>query len=166
MAANRKVWTPGDVVTVPLSSGGYAYGRVLDKLMAFYDLRTSDIVPAEQVMDSAVLFVTSVHTAAVTGGRWRIIGHSPLEDAFRGETKFFRPDPSARGFRIYVSKPTPRNAYEEYPAQAADCVGLEPLLAWDAHLMEERLEDHCAGRPNIHLQHEMGRLLRELPRNA
>jgi Immunity protein 26 len=166
MASSRKARYPGDVVVVPLPQGGYAYSRVLDKLMAFYDLKTPEIASLEKVIASPVLFVTAVHTAAVTGGRRKVIGHRPLEPEFKEDTKFFRRDPSGHGFLIYVSKPAPSNAYEEYAAPAEDCVGLEPLLSWDAPLMEERLEDHFAGRPNIHFRHETGLLMKALPRQA
>jgi hypothetical protein len=84
----------------------------------------------------------------------------------REETKFFRRDPSGDGFLIHVSKPTPMNAYEEYAAPAEDGVGLEPLLSQDAPLMKERLEDHFAGRPNIHFRHETGLLMKTLPRQT
>jgi hypothetical protein len=99
------------------------------------------------------LFINRVEAFAVTSGRWKVIGHEPLEPELRKDTKFFRPSGGGK-FLIYVSKPTPAKAHDEYEATAEECIGLEPLFSWDANLFEERLEDHFAGRTNIHIEHQ------------
>jgi hypothetical protein len=146
-------------VAIPLPSGGYGYGRVLDKLVAFYNLKTSDVADINDVSRQTVIFTASVHISALSGGRWPAIGSRPLELEFHNPTKFFRKNPSGPGFLIYVSKPTPRNAYEEYKANAGDCIGLEPLLVWDPDQISERLEDHFLGRKNRYLSHYIGQLV-------
>jgi hypothetical protein len=156
----------GDVVAIPMNGSSYAYGRVMDTLMAFYDLKTTEIVNVDTVIGHQRLFITSVAFAAVTSGRWKVIGNRPLEPELRGDTKFFRPNPSGQGFLIYVSKAQPKDAYEEYEATAEECLGLEPLFSWDAHLLEERLEDHFAGRPNVHVEHQKKLIRRDLPQHA
>ena len=142
---------PGAVFAVPLPTGGYGYGRVLDKLMAFYDVRTCKISSVEDIIKCSVLFTTAVHISALTSGNWLLIGYAPLESKFRSIVRFFRKNPSGPGFMIYESVPTPANAYNEFAASAKDCRGLEPLLVWDADQIGERLEDHFSGRKNIHL---------------
>jgi hypothetical protein len=150
---------PGDFVALPLPSGGYAYGRVLDKLMAFYDLRTDELADLDQIAKSSVLFITAVHMPAISSDRWPIIGNRPLGLELREETKFFRKNPSGQGFLIYVSKPKSPNAYEEYAAPAEECRGLEPLLVWEPDQIEQRIDDHLQKRENPHLSHYLQQLV-------
>jgi hypothetical protein len=99
---NRFRRTAGDIVALPLPSGGYGYGRVLSKLMAFYNLRTDNLVDINDIVISGTLFVTAVHMAAVSSNRWAIIGNRPLEQELVQDTKFFRENPTGEGFLIYV----------------------------------------------------------------
>src|SRR6185295_10350613 len=111
---------PGEFLALSLPSGGYGYGRVLHKLMAFYDLRTDELVDMDRVAASNILFVTGVHVTAISNRGWQSIGVRPLEDEFQQDRKFFRKNPSGHGFLIYISKPTPPNAYEEIRASAEE----------------------------------------------
>ena len=143
---------PGEIVAIPLPSGGYGYGRVLDKLLAVYDKKTDELGGEDDILESPLLFITAVHVSAFSAGRWPIIGSRPLELEFREPMKFFRKNPSGPGFLIYVSKPTPANAYEEYEATAEDCRGLEPLLVWNPDQIEQRIDDYFSGRENVHMK--------------
>jgi hypothetical protein len=125
--AKRFSYKTGDFVAVPLPSGGYAYGRVLNKLMAFYDLKTVELANLDQIANSAMLFVTAIHMPAISRERWARIGNRPLEHELTQDTKFFRRNPTSEGFLIYVSKPEPSGAYHEYEASPEECRGLEPL---------------------------------------
>lgn len=151
---NRRVRSrPGDFVALPLPSGGFGYGRVLEKLTAFYNYKSDTISDVGTVAQSKVALITAVHRSAFSSDRWTIIGFKPLEREFNEPREFFRKDPSGDGFLIYVSKPTPPSVYEEHKASAQECIGLEPLLVWDADQIEQRLEDQVLGRLNKHLAH-------------
>ena len=70
---------PGDFVAIPLPSGGYGYGRVLNKLVAFYDLKTNEVTDINEVAKHGVIFKTAVHVSAFSGGCWPVIGFRTLE---------------------------------------------------------------------------------------
>jgi len=158
MTSKRIRTRPGDFVALPLTSGGYGYGRVLNKLMAFYDLRSHELAVLDQIAKSKVLFVTAVHMPAISSERWHIVGNRPLEPELLEDTKFFRKNPSGRGFLIYVTKPKPADAYEEYAASLDECRGLEPLLVWDPDQIEQRVDDHFHKRENPHLSYYLQQL--------
>jgi Immunity protein 26 len=149
----------GDFVAVPLPSGGYGYGRVLNKLMAFYDLKTNEVTDINEVSKHGVIFKTAVHVSAFSGGSWPVIGSRPLELEFLEPTKFFRKDPAGAEFLIYVSKPTPPHSYEEYCATAEECIGLEPLLVWEPNQISQRLEDYFLGQRNEHSSFYLNQVL-------
>lgn len=143
---------PGSFVAIPISDVLYGYARILDKLMAFYSLNSEKIEDVDSVINSPIAFIAPVQFSAVKDGRWPIIGHRPLEERFTKDVKFFRVNPSGNGFLIYVSKPKPPHAYEEYEADVSDCVGLDPLIAWDPNSIEDRLRDYVNGRENQNVE--------------
>src|SRR5580704_14755252 len=109
MAARRR---PGDFVAVPLPSGGFGYARVLDKLFAFYDVRSDGVIAVADLEAAPILFIVGVHISALT--QWRVIGHRTLEPPLKEDIKFFRRDILTGDYLIYVSKAQPKNAYAEY----------------------------------------------------
>lgn len=149
---------PGDFVALPLPSGGYGYGRILEKLVAFYNLKSDEVASVETITASDVSFTTAVHVSAPSKGRWLIVGARPLELQFREPKKFFRKNPSGGGFLIYTSNPTPRSSYEEREASAEECSGLEPLLVWDHDQISQRLEDHLLGNKNRYVSYYLKQL--------
>lgn len=151
----RKKMRPGDFVALPLPSGGYAYGRVMNKLMAFYDLRTDTPANIEDVAKSEILFITAVHMSAIRHTNWQTLGNHPLEAHLQRDVRFFRKDPTGKGFLIYVSKAAPPNAYDEYKASANECRGLEPLLVWEPAQIEQRIDDSFEKKENVYLSHFM-----------
>ena len=158
MTGRRTRYRAGDFVGFPLPSGGWGYGRVLPKLMAFYGLRTTHLASVDDVCGSSILFRVAVRVPAISQDRWPIIGHRPLELELQDDVKFFRRNPSGAGFLVYVSRTQPRNAYQEREASVEECMGLEPLLVWEPAQMEQRVDDHFQHRENVHLTHYMGEL--------
>ncbi len=72
----------GDFVQINLDGGFHSYARVLGEAQfAFYDSRTTNDWLVDRISASAILFSVAVMNHAVTRGRWKIVGHIPLEEA-------------------------------------------------------------------------------------
>lgn len=83
----RKRIKIGDIVAIPLPSGGYGYAQYifLDKkkgpLIQVYDLITEQIADLPEIAEAEPLFgpvITGI-SAAVRNGRWEILGNTNVE---------------------------------------------------------------------------------------
>lgn len=154
---------PGVLVAIPLPSGGYGFGRILDKLMAFYAIKSDCILEMSEITRHPVIFITAVRAQALKLKRWQVIGYAPLEPEFKKDVKFFRPNLSpGKPFLIYVSKAEPHNAYEDYEANPEECVGMEPMGVWEATGIEERLDEFFSGKANAFVERCLDNLRRHL----
>jgi len=132
---------PGDIVEIPLPSGGHAYGRVLsDPLMAFYALRSDEGLPAETVLALPVAFRSWVMHSAIGSGRWPVVARAPLEPTELESPRFFKQESISKRLSLY-------RRGEERPATYEECLPLERAAAWSAEHVEARLEDHLADHP-------------------
>ncbi len=139
----RPYRTPGNVVLIPLSDGKYTYGRVINApLMAFYDLRSAEILPVEEVVKSRVLFKIWVMNSAISKHHWRVLGNLPLENELIAVAEFYKWDMISKKFSVYEGDG------QERPATLEECTNLECAAVWSAEHVESRLEDHFAGREN------------------
>lgn len=144
MTARHKTAEPevGSILEIPLSNGRTAYGRVLtNPLMAFYDIQSETPLSPTEILKSPVAFMIWVMNSAVASGRWRVVGHAPLEQALETSPWFFKQDAISRALSLY------REGVER-PATIEECLGLERAAVWSAEHVESRLEDHFAGQPN------------------
>jgi hypothetical protein len=133
---------PGDIVEIPFSDGRFGYGRVLsDPLMGFYEIHSSEPIPADRIVQSKILFKIWVMNSAVTSGRWKIIGRSPIESDLQGSPWFFKQDIISKDLTLYREG-------QEKPGSVEQCKGLERAAVWSAEHVESRLEDEIDGRPN------------------
>jgi len=83
---------------------------------------------------------------AVTRGRWKIVGHIPLEEALVVPRPHFIQDAlKPESFSIYE-----RGAIR--PATKEECIGLEREAVWDPTHAEDRVRDHYLGRKNKWLE--------------
>ena len=140
---SRKV---GDVFSVPLTDGRYAFGRVLeDPLMAFYDFKADEQVAAEQIISYPVAFRVWVTRDAITSGRWEVLGNFPLEPHMLEEVWFSKQDIISKQLSLYKGG----HDWEEIPATFDQCKDLELAQVWGSSHLEDRLNDHFAGRKNI-----------------
>lgn len=140
----RQQRTIGAIVKVPLEDGFHTYARTLsDAAFAFYDSRTKeDITDLNEIISRPVLFIIGVYNSAVTKGRWLKLGKVPLESKFDTlPLQFIQDALDPTRFKIYDNGII-RNATRE------ECVGLERTAVWEAEHVEERLNDHYAGRTN------------------
>ncbi len=143
-AKKRQRRRQGDLVEIDLGDGTLAFGRVLNEpLVAFYDLRVrSGETPALQdILTRPVLWRIWVMNRPITSGRWRVLGHSPLEESLKSEPTFFKQDRISGEVTLYRSQ-------TEYPASVEECEVLERAAVWDPEHAEDRLRDHFDGRPN------------------
>lgn len=80
----------GDLIAIPLESG-YAYGRVLRMpLVAFYDLKSKNLLPPEKVLPAPIAFRILVMNRPIVDGSWPVLGNFDLEARFMVETHFLR----------------------------------------------------------------------------
>ncbi len=132
----------GDVLEIPLPEGQIAYGRVLKSpLVAFYAVRTKVPLTIEQALASPVAFKVWAILSAVKSGRWRIVGHAPLEDALKTTPTFYKVDSITKALGLY-------HAGKTEPATVEQCADLECAAVWSAQHLEDRLADFFADRPN------------------
>ena len=132
----------GDIVEVPLSDGQSAYGRVLKSpLVAFYAIQAKAPLPVDQIVAAPVAFKVYVVHSAVKSGRWKIVGHAPLEDVLQKSPSFYKVDSITKQLSLYHHGQT-------VPATVEQCEGLECAAVWSAEHVESRLTDFFAGRPN------------------
>jgi hypothetical protein len=133
----------GNVVAIPLGDGTFSFGRILNSpLVAFYDLRRSEIPELEEILRSPIAFSVWVMKYAVTDGDWPVIGNAPLEEELLEEPLFFKKDIISGVLSIYQDND------DFIPATKEQCKVLERAAVWDRCHIVDRLNDHFAGRPN------------------
>ena len=137
----------GDIVQIDLGDGFHSYARVLEEAMfAFYDSRTANDLPVDQIISCRILFSIAVMNHAVMRGRWKIVGHIPLEEALVvSRPRFIQDALKPESFSIYE-----RGAIR--PATREECIGLECAAVWDPTHAEDRIRDHYLGRKNKWLE--------------
>jgi hypothetical protein len=144
----------GNFLAISLGEASYGFGRELRQGIAFYDWSASRILPLEEIRGRPVAFIISVHDAAITSGRWRIIGTEPLEPELQKPVKYFREDPITGQLDLYSDG-------HFFAPSDEDLTKLERLRIWDGPSVEERLRNHFLGRPDPHT--ERSRLRRRSP---
>ena len=139
-------WAKGGVFKIPLDDGMYGYGIMLESpVCGFFDFKTSeDISDLSCLMQYEIMFKICVMKHAITQGRWLKVGKFPLMDSSTYEIPYFVnvDHMSGKIYRHHIS------GKEEISTKEA-CLGLECAAVWEPEHVEERLNDHFAGRPNI-----------------
>lgn len=70
----------GDVVSVPLPVGGFAYLWVLrDSTFAVFQLHSTTPLAMSEIAAASVAFYKSGTDEAIKSGEWPIVGHHPFE---------------------------------------------------------------------------------------
>ena len=146
--SKRQRLQPGAVVKIPLGDC-HAYGRLLiNPYVAVYDSATrEDISELESIVAKPVLFTVAVYNHSVTKSRWPIVGKLPFDEETAELPLWFMQDAFA---------PTRCSLIDARgnvtPATIEQCIGLERCAVWEPEHVEERIRDHYAGRPNLHLE--------------
>jgi hypothetical protein len=145
----RRTFEPGAILRIDVDARRHAYARMLSDhpYYAIYDAITDvELAPAE-VVTRPVLFVLAVNDRAYRGACWRNAGFVSLAEAPVPIPEFFRQD-LLDPARCHIVDHTGNSR----PATPAQCVGLEADAVWDPEHAAERLRDHDAHRPNVHLE--------------
>lgn len=149
----------GSFVAIPLN-GEFGFGRVArEGRLACYDLKSSSILPVDQIIQVPVLFLVGVHFDAYVSDGWRFIGKAPLEPFLEQPVKFFRQDFFTGAIDIYVEG-------KSQPYAGEDLTKMERLSSWDANHVEDRLRNHFAGRPDPGTERGKVKPLSEFPPRA
>jgi len=122
--------------------GGFAYGRVVrDGCLACYDLRSTTLLPVDEIERAPVLFIVPMKKDYYLTAGWQVLGRKPLESPLDQPVRFFREDPITGEVDIYVEG-------EFVPYAGEDLTRMQRLAVWhDKHLIS-RLEHHFFGKPD------------------
>lgn len=132
----------GEFIALPVGDG-FAFARsVAPANFAFYDLHAAETPALEQIKRSKLLFVLCCSTDSLMRGRWKVIGHEPLEQELAVPDKKFRHPWGSQYVDIYTEG-------EFRPYAGEDLSKLEPCAVWDDPAqVEERLRRHFNGEPD------------------
>lgn len=143
----RQQRTIGAILEIPLENGFKTYARILDTFIAFYDIYTEEKPEIEEIIDSEVLFITTVYDYVITKGYWLKIGKGlPLEKNLLTIPPFYTQDfLNQSRYHIYDNNGKRLATKEE-------CLGLESFTVWEHAIMEKRLNDHFTDQPNEYVE--------------
>lgn len=143
MDKKRQQWRQGDIVKIPLDNNEWGFGRVLESpLMAFYDYKSIDIPPLEEIVSKPIAFKTWVMKYAITKGDFSVIGYIPLSPELLEPPLFFMQDP------LNGKLSTTYDGGERWAATRSEIEGLERAAVSDPEHIVDRLNDHFAGLPD------------------
>jgi hypothetical protein len=149
----RQRLTKGSILEIKVENGKYCYAQILEKSgFAFFDYHSENKLKDFSVLENApILFIISVYNDVVTKGHWLIVGKIPIRhDLMLEPMKFIQDALNLSKFQLYNP-----NTGEISPATKDECKGLECASVWEAFSVEERLNDHYAGRLNKHRQADL-----------
>ena len=143
----RQQRTVGAVVKIPLERGFHTYARILEVEMAFYNIHTKKELTTKEIINTPVLFITTVYDNAITKGYWPKISKAiPLEDKLIDTPAKYTQDVlnPLKYSLVYSDK--------KVEAKKEECKGLEFWAIWSAENIEKRLNDHFFGRKNLYVE--------------
>jgi Immunity protein 26 len=144
----RQRRTVGAIVRIEIGDGCYCYAQILDKGIAYFDLKTKDTLENKELnklLDCSVLFFGSVYNDVITRGRWLKVGKLPIRDEFTTlPMKFIHDDLKPGSFELYDP-----NTGEITPSTYDECKSLECAAVWEGSHVEDRLRDHFNGTTNV-----------------
>jgi hypothetical protein len=108
---------------------------------AIYDARTTEELPITDTVKRPILFYVAVMNRAIKEKRWSVAGYIPLEEGLQSPPRFIQDALNKNKFEIYEHG-------RIRPATRQECLGLERESVWEPEIVEERIRDHYAGRPN------------------
>jgi hypothetical protein len=150
--AKRQERVPGSILAIDLGDGTFSYARMLaHSSVAFYDMRTTGLTShIEEILYKPILFIAVPYSFAIERGRWKIIGHEPLEPNLQVLPHQLTLTPGKERFSIvdfFIYDPNEgvairgpwKEEYESYEIQGV----------WEPEHLEQRIRDHYAGVENV-----------------
>ncbi len=134
--------TVGSVVKIPLENNYHTYARILTDDFAFYDIHTKEDLSINEIVKSPVLFFAAVYDDVLKDGWVKVSKALSIEAHLKDKPPVYTQD------RLNPTNYTIYKNGEEIPATKQDCINLEYLMIWEKQEIEERLNDHFAGRKN------------------
>lgn len=134
--------TVGSVVKIPLQDGFHTYARILTDDYAFYDIHTTEDLSINDIVKLPVLFFATVYDDALKEGWIKVSKALPIEAHLKDKPPVYVQD------RLNPTNYTIYRDGEETQATKEECIGLEFFMVWEKEEIEERLNDHFAGRIN------------------
>ena len=140
----RQKWKYGGVVKIGLGDGVHSYGQMLhEPEYAFFSIRTTDDIAAEDVVRYKLMFRLWVMRCAHSTGRWLKIGDAPVAPTLQQPVLRFNQDPlKPEHIRLTY------DGCEGPLGTIKDCENLECAAVWAPEHVEDRIRDHFAGVPN------------------
>ncbi|ADU92508.1 hypothetical protein KUK_1315 [Taylorella equigenitalis 14/56] len=146
---------PGDFFAVPLEDGEYAFGRVLKNAMAFYDIKSNEILSIDELYKTKIIFKVWVMDNVITSGRYPIIGHIPLTEEELKPLVFAKRDVISGRHYLYIEGGT------EIPCSRDDLIGLEVAAVWSDVHIEDRLNCYFRGEESKYQTTLTNRVLKD-----
>lgn len=137
----------GDVLRIPLETGEWGYGRVMEEgRMAFYDFKSLDDAPVDLdlVVGAPVLFYAVMMRYAFNGKTWAVVGHRPLEGPLLKKPLFLHNHSDIDAGEYLATT----DWEDKIPVDYEIAKTLEIFSIYDPVHAEQRLNDHFVGRPN------------------
>ncbi len=133
----------GDVFSIDLGNGSFAFGRILHHAdFAFYDLNSKEVPSINEIVSKEILFIIPVHEIEPNSSGWSVLGNLPLEPDLEILPKYFIHNPLTGQYSISCG-------YEVVRCSREEVAGLEASAVWAHQHVEDRLRDHFAGVPNV-----------------
>lgn len=142
---------PGSIVKIPFDVERWTFGRLLHvPFIRVFDLDSVSSPSISDIIASPTLFVVAVTKRALQRTRWPIVANTQYDEA--SETPLIPPN-----FAQDIADPERCEIVDalgqSIPATREQCKGLECLMVWDPEHVEQRLRDHYAGTPNVHVEY-------------
>ncbi|MBZ9649955.1 immunity 26/phosphotriesterase HocA family protein, partial [Sphingobium sp. 3R8] len=137
----------GDLLAIDLDDGRRSYAQVAaEPLIVFFKGCFANNLTPEEIVVLPILFRLWVANHAITRGRWSVVEKAALAPENQEEPFFYKQDAITGRLALYHSSFARTNW--ERAAPLAECEGLECAAVWEPEHVEDRLRDHCEGRPN------------------
>lgn len=144
--AKRREIYPGDVFSVQLRPGEYAFGRLTPQigLVEFFEIKSPKLIRASRLRNLKTFrFPALVMLDPLKEGRWRIFDHLPYEDSGFQIQPFRIAGQIECGNKIVDGFIDPSSQLRA--AKASELEGVPEHRLWNAELVEKKLRERLAG---------------------
>ncbi len=128
----------GGFLAIPLDGKSRFGCMVQNGYLACYDIVSDAALPVSTIASAPTLFTVVVDYGEFVTGRWKVIGHEPLEEHLIRPRKFYREDPITKKIDVYFDG-------KFFPVTDEGVSKQECATAWSADNVEARLRKHFAG---------------------
>lgn len=130
----------GDIVMIPIDDTHFVFGRLLnDASIGIHSLVSKEAVDINQLISRKVLFEAGVFDTNIRGGKWKVIGHIPFDDAEESwpSPKYVKDIMNPDRYSIYYKG-------ELKPATEKEVEGLEAQAMYKPEALVEEIKRRLA----------------------